>query len=873
VPSFDQDKILHSLLQLIGASLRTNFFQNKDYVSVKLDSSRIDILPLPKPYVEIFVYSPRVEGVHLRGGKVARGGLRWSDRHEDFRTEVLGLMKAQNVKNAVIIPVGSKGGFVVKRPPQNPDRKAMQDEAITCYKIFISGLLDITDNIVNKKVKPPKDCVRHDCDDPYLVVAADKGTATFSDIANGIAEDYNFWLGDAFASGGSAGYDHKDMGITAKGAWESVKRHFRELGLDIQRQEFDVIGIGDMGGDVFGNGMLLSPYIRLIGAFNHLHIFCDPDPDIKKSFKERERLFNEIKGWDHYNEKILSKGGRIFSRHDKELSLTPEIMKRFDLSDKKVSPQKLMNAMLKAQTDLLWFGGIGTYIKAPNESHADVGDKANDTIRVDAHEVRARVIGEGANLGVTHAGRICMALLGVKLYADFVDNSGGVNSSDLEVNIKILLQQLMQQNEMDVKTRNKLLKSMTDDIAALVLRNNDQQAQAISVVAHEASETLQLHADLITHLEKAVNLNREIEYLPNAAAIEERARNNQGLTAPEIATLVSYTKIKLFQDLLDSHIPDDPAFQSWLINYFPAKLQKKYRDQMDSHRLKREIIATQLSNTIINRMGPAYIMDQTIKTGVAACTVARAYIIIREIFSLSNLYADIEALDNKASALSQIEALSKIATFVNYGTTWFLKNFDVESLKDENLVALGKNFQKSVQHLVKNIDNLLPNSGLLFIAERQNRLKEAGFPMDIARRVAMLPILNTAFDVAHIADNEGKNIDTVAKVYFNLNEIFSFVWLRDQARERQAESQWEAETLKNLTDRLYKTQATLTRYIVSNYCDTYKKTCDKNPVQTWLKAHENATQPIIDMLGHLREHDAPDFAMLTATELRLSQLI
>ena len=873
VSSYDQDRILRSMLQIMKSTMRTSFFQDKSYVSFKLDSSAIDILPLPKPMVEIFVYSPRVEGVHLRGGKVARGGLRWSDRHEDFRTEVLGLMKAQNVKNSVIIPVGSKGGFVVKNPPITGGRDAFHKEGIECYKIFISGLLDITDNIDGSKIIPPKNVVRHDEDDPYLVVAADKGTATFSDIANGLAQDYGFWLGDAFASGGSAGYDHKAMGITARGAWESVKRHFRELGLNTQTQEFDVIGVGDMGGDVFGNGMLLSPHIRLVGAFNHLHIFCDPTPDTKSSFKERQKLFKAVKGWDAYDEKILSKGGRIYSRSDKLLKLTPEIQSRFGLDKKEVSPQELIHAMLQAQTDLLWFGGIGTYIKAPNESNADVGDKASDNIRIDAHQVRARVIGEGANLGTTQSARICMNLLGVKCYADFIDNSGGVNSSDLEVNIKILFQEVMRKTKLNVKDRNKLLEKMTNDVADLVLRNNYQQTQAISMAGHQAYDKLSSHAALIDHLESNFNLNRDIENLPSNAAIENRARNHQGLTAPELSTLISYTKIKLFQDLLDSNLPDDPAFQDWMSAYFPTLIQNKYQKEMNTHRLRREIISTQLANSIVNRMGPTYMMNQTSKTGTPPCTISRVYFVVREVFDIRGLYEEIETLDNKATAISQIEALNEITDFIDYTSTWFLKEFKTENLKEFQLTKLEGSYKKSFQKILKIINKVLPKSSLTFIESRQNSYIEKGFSIHIARRIALLPIMNTMCDIIKISEQMKHDLGTVAKVYFELNEALSFVWLRDQAREVEPDTRWEADTLKGIIDRLYVTQANLTKRIVAETCSAKDKKCPANPTHNWMDNNNESVQPLLDIIEKIRSADQTDFAMLTSIEVRLEQIV
>jgi glutamate dehydrogenase len=876
VSSYDQDRILRSLLQIIQSTLRTNFFQtdkdgdDKQYVSVKIDSQHIDIIPLPKPMVEIFVYSPRVEGVHLRGGKIARGGIRWSDRHEDFRTEILGLMKAQNVKNAVIIPVGSKGGFIVKNPPATNDRKAQQDEGIACYKIFMRGLLDITDNVVKDKIVPPKNVVRHDKDDPYLVVAADKGTASFSDIANGLSEDYDFWLGDAFASGGSAGYDHKAMGITARGAWESVKRHFRELGKNIQEEEFDVMGVGDMGGDVFGNGMLLSEKIRLVAAFNHMHIFVDPTPNPETSFKERTRLFKDAKGWDDYNESYLSKGGKIYSRHDKILKLTPEIQKRLDIDKKEVSPLELMHAILKAETDLFWFGGIGTYIKAPNEAHSDVGDKANDNIRIDAHEVRAKVIGEGANLGVTHSARICMALLGVKLYADFIDNSGGVNSSDLEVNIKILFQKIMQDTSMTVKQRNKILSKMTDDVANLVLRNNYQQTQAISMTAHKAADKLSSHASLIEHLENNFGLNREVENLPSESAIENRSRDKQGLTTPELSTLISYTKIKLFQDLVDSDLPDDDSFQEWMNHYFPSLLRKKYNDDMDHHRLRREIIATQLANSIVNRMGPTFIMNQTRKTGADAGMIARVYFIVREAFDLRDLYEDIEQLDNKIDAKAQIEAFDEVASFIDYATTWFLQYFRENGDSDKTIIKTGEHYDKAIDKLLKSFDSSLPDSTKNFINTEQKRLSDKGFPAKTAKKLSLLPVLNTTCDIIRISDEQEHDLSTVARVYFELNATFSFVWLRDKARNMEPASRWESETLHGLIDRLYGTQAALTKRIVVELCSDKK--CPISPVQDWLKKGNGNIDAVVDTINHLQDINQIDFAMLTSIEMRLGQL-
>ncbi|MDQ3250745.1 MAG: NAD-glutamate dehydrogenase, partial [Actinomycetota bacterium] len=596
VVSLDEDRILRSFLDITLATLRTNYYQStpdgdpKGHLSFKLDPERIPGLPLPRPRFEIFVYSPRTEGVHLRGGEVARGGIRWSDRREDFRTEVLGLMKAQTVKNAVIVPVGAKGGFVVKRPPAEGGREALQQEVVACYKTLIRGMLDITDNISGDEIVPPPDVTRYDDDDPYLVVAADKGTATFSDIANGISEEYGFWLGDAFASGGSVGYDHKEMGITARGAWESVSRHFRELGHDTQSEDFSVIGIGDMSGDVFGNGMLLSRHIKLVGAFNHMHIFLDPDPDPEKSFDERERLFGLPRSsWTDYDEDLISEGGGIFPRTAKSIPLSQQVREMLDVEAESLTPTELMSAMLKAEVDLLWNGGIGTYVKASSESNAEVGDRANDVLRVDGAELRCRVVGEGGNLGFTQRGRIEYALSGGRIYMDAIDNSAGVDCSDHEVNIKILLDAIVEAGDMTEKQRNELLASMTEEVGDLVLRDNYQQTQAISQAAALAHPMVDVHARYIHALEHEGRLDRTLEFLPGDEELGERRSENKGLTAPERAILLSYSKITTYQVLLNSDAPEDPYLSQELERYFPAPLRDRFREQIHEHRLHRQI--------------------------------------------------------------------------------------------------------------------------------------------------------------------------------------------------------------------------------------------------------------------------------------------
>jgi len=850
VTSLDHDRIFRSLAGLMSATLRTNFYQfdkdgqHKDYLSLKLDSTKIEELPEPKPYREIFVYSARVEGVHLRGDKIARGGLRWSDRHEDFRTEVLGLMKAQQVKNAVIVPMGAKGGFVVKNPPKNADRAAFLAEGIDCYKIFIRGLLDITDNRKGKKVIPPKQVIRYDEDDPYFVVAADKGTATFSDIANGLAEEYDFWLGDAFASGGSVGYDHKVMGITAKGAWESVKRHFRELNHDTQTQDFDVIGVGDMGGDVFGNGMLLSEHIRLIGAFNHLHIFCDPNPDTTKSFKERQRLFDNVKGWDAYNEKLLSKGGRIYSRSDKSLKLTPEIKERFKLDEDTISPNKLMRAMLGAKTDLLWFGGIGTYIKSSDESHLDVGDKGNDHLRLNAKEIQAKVLGEGANLAITQAGRIEFAQHGGRLNADYIDNAGGVASSDYEVNIKILLNEVMRraENKMDIKKRNKLLESMTQSVSTHVLRGNYQQAQGISLMEYNAPDKLSDHDTLMKFLKEKVGLSRTLENLPNEKEIEKRLTNGKGLTRPELSVLQSYAKIAYTREFLDTDIPGSKAMEERLFRYFPEKLNTKYEDEILDHRLRHEIVATTLANGIVNRMGPDFIRDRMARCGVTSAAVAKGYIITREAFKLRNIWNGIEALDGDVPAMVQIKALNETTRIKET-----LNNVIPPRLKDK-------------------ID-MLVRSGT---AE--------GLPKPLAKDISLMPVLGSACDIVRISIDHKYDIPLVASIYFDLGDRFNLDWMREKARQLPVEGQWSDQALEGLVDQLYTCQAGLTIRILNDMkqevrkTKTVTKTTGQKIMQNWMEQRGDKAKIIEPFFDEIYRNGTLDIAMLIIAEQRLRGL-
>ena len=872
VESLDQDRILRMITQLVDATLRTNYFQRqksgkaKPHLSIKIDSAKVPDIPKPAPYREIFVYSPRVEAIHLRGDKIARGGLRWSDRHEDFRTEILGLMKAQMVKNAVIVPMGSKGGFVVKTPTHS--REEFLEEGIACYKTFISGLLDITDNRKGKRIIPPKDVVRRDGDDPYLVVAADKGTASFSDIANGIARDYGFWLDDAFASGGSAGYDHKKMGITARGAWESVKLLFRQLNHDTQAQPFDVVGVGDMGGDVFGNGMLLSKHIQLIGAFNHMHIFCDPEPDAESTWKERKRLFDAVKGWGDYDQKLLSKGGRIYDRSEKILKLTPEIQKRFDVAKEKVTPNELMRHMLKARTDLLWFGGIGTYIKSTKETHADAGDKASDAIRIDAPELRAKVVGEGANLGVTQLGRIEFSEHGGMLNTDFVDNSGGVNSSDLEVNIKILMSDVMSSktHNMDMDARNKLLEKMTDEVADLVLRNNYQQAQAISLAELQAKENLQIQDDFMKDLEREKGLDRIIEGLPDEEKIEARLRAGKGLTRPELCVLISYAKIAFTQDLLASDIPESSDMEDWIINYFPVDLQKTYIKEIKRHRLAREIVATSMANSLVNRMGPTFLKATMNKTGASAADVAKAYIIVRDAYNLRALWDQIEALDNKVPAEVQLRAMREIAMLSEHAVTWFLTRLG----HDLDIGREIEDFGGGIEKLGGNLDKLLPADLKDSVNMRIIAGERDGLPKKLAQQIALMPVLSSACDITRIALEQGSDLLDTARTYFEVGEEFHMDWLRQQARYLPVDDHWQSEATRGLVDQLYSCQAALTVRILSDTKGKSQK--DKTLAQTWLDKHSHKVSQLSPLFTDLRRAGTIELSMLVIAEQRLHSL-
>ncbi|WP_162913972.1 NAD-glutamate dehydrogenase [Taklimakanibacter lacteus] len=769
VYNLDEDRIIRRYVNLVGALTRTNFFQKpKDdgqppLINFKINSKLVEGLPEPRPFAEIFVYAPDVEAVHLRGGQIARGGIRWSDRPEDFRTEVLGLAKAQNVKNAVIVPVGAKGGFVPKRLKVGDSREAIQAEGVRSYTRFISSLLDITDNLKGDKVVAPADTVRRDGDDPYLVVAADKGTATFSDTANGISQSHGFWLDDAFASGGSAGYDHKKMGITARGAWEAVKRHFREMDVDIQSTPFTVIGVGDMSGDVFGNGMLLSRKIRLLAAFDHRDIFIDPDPDMEKSFKERERMFALPRSsWQDYDKSLISKGGGVFPRSLKAIPLSAEMRALTGLSAEKATPQEIMHALLGVSADLLWFGGIGTYVKASNETQPDAGDRANDAIRIDANELKVKVIGEGANLGVTQKGRIEFALNGGRINTDAVDNSAGVNSSDIEVNIKIGLSRAEAAKRLTRPERDKFLAEMTENVASLVLRNNYLQTLCLSLVQEQGTAEVSYAMQLMQRLEKSGELDRKLEWLPSDALVIERDLKGGGLTRPELAVLMAYAKISLFNEIVASDVPDDPYLSRELKRYFPMAMQERFADDIENHKLRREIIATMLANSMINRGGPSFIAYVISETSAGSAEIAAAFAAARDSFDFLELNTMIDGLDARIPGALQNRLYAGLQRLLRWTTVWFLRH---EELAD-GLQQLIARYRDGLAKVNASLAKTVPASDLKQMQERQDELEKQNVPAALARKLASHRFLQRAPDIVKIAERTGAGIEAVAAILF-----------------------------------------------------------------------------------------------------------
>ncbi|MGU3495521.1 NAD-glutamate dehydrogenase [Xanthobacteraceae bacterium A53D] len=776
VSSLDEDRILRRFVNLVDAALRTTFYQPdadgqpKAAIAIKYESAKVEALPLPHPLYEVFVYAPQVEGVHLRFGHVARGGLRWSDRPQDFRTEVLGLVKAQQVKNAVIVPVGAKGGFVPKRLPAGGSRDAIQAEGVSAYKTFVSSLLDLTDDLKGGDVVHPVGVVRLDGDDPYLVVAADKGTATFSDTANAISQEHGFWLDDAFASGGSVGYDHKAMGITARGAWEAVKRHFRELNVDIQTSPVTVVGVGDMSGDVFGNGMLLSKAIKLVAAFDHRHIFLDPAPDAAKAHAERERMFNLPRSsWADYDTALISQGGGVFARSAKRIPLSPQVQALLGLEKAEAAPAEVMTAILKAKADLLWFGGIGTYVRSSQETDAQVGDRANDAIRISASDLRVKVVGEGANLGMTQRGRIEAGRKGVKLNTDAIDNSAGVNTSDVEVNIKVALSLPVAEGQLTAPDRAKLLADMTSDVAALVLRNNYLQPLALSLAERRGTEDLAFQQRMMQVLEARGELDRAVEYLPSDSEIGDRRSRGESLTRPELAVLLAYAKLSLYAELLASDVPDDAYLADELEDYFPKALRERFPQAIAAHRLRREIIATGLANAMVNQGGPASITRIADQTGTDAAGVARAFAVVRDSFGLARLNAAIDALDNQVDGEVQLGLYREVQSLMIGRTIWFLRNVNLS----EGIEAVVTRYGAAVATVAEVMDASLPDSWRKVRDRKVDEFTQQHVPQALAAEIAVLPALAVATDIAQLAERTGRSIAEVAPTFFAAGRYFA----------------------------------------------------------------------------------------------------
>ncbi|MEV0617012.1 NAD-glutamate dehydrogenase [Nonomuraea sp. NPDC050404] len=874
VASLDEDRILRAYLEMIQATLRTNYFQTVDgvrkpYISLKFDPEAISVLPLPRPKFEIFVYSPRVEGVHLRFGKVARGGLRWSDRMEDFRTEILGLVKAQMVKNTVIVPTGSKGGFVVKRPPKSGTREDQLAEGVACYRMFISGLLDVTDNLVDGKIVPPPDVVRHDGDDTYLVVAADKGTATFSDIANSVAKEYGFWLGDAFASGGSIGYDHKAMGITARGAWESVRYHFRTMGVDVQTTDFTVAGVGDMSGDVFGNGMLLSEHIRLLAAFDHRHIFVDPAPDAARSFAERQRLFELPRSsWEDYDAKLISPGGGVFPRTAKSIQITPQIREALGIPAgvASMAPNDLISAILRAPVDLLWNGGIGTYVKSGAESHADVGDKANDALRVNASELRCKVIGEGGNLGFTQLARIEFALNGGLVNTDFIDNSAGVDTSDHEVNIKILLDQVVRDGELTDKQRNQVFTSMTDEVADLVLRDNYAQNVVLAATRTQAVEMLHIHARYLRKLERDGLVNRELEFLPSDKTLAERRQARLGLTAPEFSVLLAYTKLVADAELLGSDLPDDPYLASWLVSYFPSALRERFRTYMDEHPLRREIITTRIVNELVNSAGTTFMYRFGEETGASTPDIVRAYLVAREVFDLAGFHRAVEDLDNKIDTATQIAMLLEARKLAERGARWLLVN----RRPPLDLAGSVNFFVKGVNGLVAHIPKLLTGPDMSAYEDRRDSFAARGVPMELAERVAAMVPAYSTLDLVEIASVAQRPVNEVAEVYFDLADRLQLARLRERIIALPRDNRWNSMARSALRDDLYAAHASLTRDVLAH---SKPGLPPEERLARWSEGNSAAVSRARQTLSEIWESDTFDIATLSVALRAIRTLV
>ena len=873
VTVLSEDRIIRRFQTVISATLRTNFYQMdeegnpKSYISFKTSPRDIPDIPKPMPLYEIFVYSPRVEGVHLRGGKVARGGLRWSDRVEDYRTEVLGLVKAQQVKNALIVPVGAKGGFAPKQMPVNPSREAMMEEGIACYQIFIRALLDVTDNLVDNEVIHPESVVYYDDNDSYLVVAADKGTATFSDIANNIAQEYNFWLGDAFASGGSVGYDHKKMGITAKGAWVSVQRHFRERGINVQQDNVTVIGIGDMAGDVFGNGLLSSETLQMVAAFNHMHIFIDPNPDPARSYHERRRLFNLPRSsWQDYDSNLISEGGGLFSRNAKSVVVSEPMKVRFGIKANRLTPNELIRSLLRSPVDLIWNGGIGTYVKAINESHAHVGDKANDPLRINGCELRAKVVSEGGNLGLSQLGRVEYALQGGALNTDFIDNSGGVDCSDHEVNIKILLNDIVSNGDMTMKQRNQLLESMTDDVARLVLLNNYRQTQAITQAESEARYRMDEYKRFIDYLESEGRLDRNIEYLPDNEALAERSGAGQGLTRPELSLLISYSKAELKEALMASDVINEDYLSKELFTTFPEVLVEQFSEQINHHRLRREIIATQIANHMIDMMGITYVHRVRQTTGANAPEIARAFLVSRDVFGIQDYWQLIESLDYKLSSSLQQQLMGSMIKLVRRASRWFIR------LKRQDLVAAEtvEQYGPLIQEFIHSFVDYLSNTEHENLSAKVEQMVGNQIPEDVAKLVCGQRYLLSSLPIIQAADQTGKPIESVARTFFAIGERLDLNWYSQELGSLEVTNHWQSLARDSIRDELTWQQRALTVALLSAASDTGDDLAQQ--LDAWMMHHHALVVRWQSMLAEIRNASVSEMAMFTVANRELMDL-
>ncbi len=882
VSSLDHDRIIRAFLGVVQAGLRTNYYQagrdgsdHHPYVSLKLDPRAVPDLPAPRPQFEIFVYGPRVEGVHLRFGPVARGGLRWSDRREDFRTEILGLVKAQMVKNAVIVPTGSKGGFYPKALPDPAvDREAWLEEGKSAYRTFISALLDVTDNRVSGgEIVPPDRVVRHDGDDPYLVVAADKGTATFSDIANGVAQSYGFWLDDAFASGGSTGYDHKAMGITARGAWESVKRHFREMDLDTQSEEFTVVGVGDMSGDVFGNGMLLSEHIRLVAAFDHRHVFVDPTPDAESSYAERRRLFELPRSsWDDYDRSLISEGGGVFSRSLKSIKITPQMCEALDIdaSVTSMTPAELIHAVLLSPADLLWNGGIGTYVKASTEDHLDIGDRANDGIRVDGEELRVKVVGEGGNLGLSQLGRIEAAFHGVRVNTDAIDNSAGVDTSDHEVNIKILLGEVVREGRLTTDERNELLASMTDAVADHVLRDNYEQNVLLGNARAQEHGMVPVHERFMRWLEARGDLDRGLEFLPTDAELEKRGHDGLGLKSPEFSVLVAYAKLALKDDILASDIPDDPYFESVLAEYFPEPIREQYADELAGHPLRRQIVTNSIVNSMVNRGGITFAYRAQEEAGATPDQVTRAFVVAREVFGLSEYVARVEALDTKVPTAAQTALYLDFRRLLDRTVRWFLQ----ARPSTLDISAEVERFAGVVRELSPMVPDLLCGEEGVRLDRRADELVEAGVPRDLALDAAALLDLFSLLDIVDIATDTGREPTEVAALYYLVSERFGIDLMLTKVTRLPRQDTWDALARAALRDDLYAVLEALTRSVIETSGGADVDASDPEAQwQAWESANEDAVGRTRTALSGISRLEAPNIAPLSVALRTLRSVI